>query len=75
MWLPFEKFRDVKKRYKETGHEENAHDAIHSSGAGSPRSSKDKPHLVPWDVTGDEYELLKKSCCDPSVRLVDTHGY
>lgn len=36
---------------------------------------EEKPVNVPWDVKDEEYRLLKKASCDPSVRLVDMRGY
>ncbi|KAK3329793.1 hypothetical protein B0H66DRAFT_38201 [Apodospora peruviana] len=70
----FELFRDVKKRYPASSHERKDDDI---ADLGRARKDDDPKQLfsLPWDVKGEEYRLLKRACHDPSVRLVDTHGF
>jgi len=30
---------------------------------------------VPWDIQGVEYQMMKKACFDPSIRVVDPRGF
>ena len=77
-------FRDVRRRYEGSGSsrekkqkEKQKRDVVVNVGqSGKSKSGEEEqPFSLPWDVKDEEYRMLKKACFDPSVRLVDMHGY
>lgn len=77
----FELYRDVRRRYEKDssweGKQKQKREVVGDVGQAemSESSNKEQPFSLPWDVKDEEYRLLKKACFDPSVRLVDMHGY
>ncbi|KAM7205509.1 hypothetical protein V8F20_003093 [Naviculisporaceae sp. PSN 640] len=80
----FELYRDVKRRHEENTNNRrrsyygDANDEkVQITTNKTERASQDSSDKfsLPWDITGEEYGLLKKACYNPSVRLVDTLGY
>lgn len=76
----FELYRDVRRRYEGSDREKKQkqrRDVVVDVGQSGKSESREReqPFSLPWDVKDEEYRLLKKACFDPSVRLVDMHGY
>ncbi|KAK4128981.1 hypothetical protein N657DRAFT_676684 [Parathielavia appendiculata] len=74
--FPMERYQDVLRRFGGSKHESCQ---WRESQAGTRRvaepGSFDQQTLsVPWDIQGVEYQLLKRACFDPAIRLVDVTG-
>ncbi|KAL2019799.1 hypothetical protein VTK56DRAFT_9150 [Thermocarpiscus australiensis] len=71
--FPMERYQDVKRRYGVHKHE----DCPWREGQTGIRriaevgSSDQQPFSVPWNITGTGYQLMKRACFDPAIRLVD----
>lgn len=66
-----EKYQDVKRRYGESKltschYKEGSRKSPVEIG-----SAPEQPLGLPWDIKGHEYQLLKKACYDPAVRVVN----
>jgi hypothetical protein len=73
-----ERYQDVKRRYGASKHENCQ---WREGSTGGPRrvaevgSSIQQPLSVPWNIQGTEYQMMKKACFDPAIRIVDSRGY
>ncbi|KAG7292697.1 hypothetical protein NEMBOFW57_002734 [Staphylotrichum longicolle] len=75
--FPMERYQEVKRRYGASGHEscqwrEGQTGTRRVSEVGS---SGQQPLVVPWDVQGTEYQMVKRACFDPTIRIVDSRGF
>ncbi|KXX74095.1 hypothetical protein MMYC01_208906 [Madurella mycetomatis] len=75
--FPMERYRDVKRRYGVSKHEsgqwregQTGTRRVAEAGSTVPQSPN-----VPWNVQGADYQMLKRACLDPSIRLVDVLGF
>lgn len=72
-----ERYQDVKRRYGVSKHEssqwregQTGTRRVAEAGSRVPQSPN-----VPWNVQGADYQMLKRACLDPSIRLVDVFGF
>ncbi|KAK3393496.1 hypothetical protein B0H63DRAFT_531315 [Podospora didyma] len=68
---PVEQYRDVKQRYTASeGHEGRR--KVPNMDVVAVKSQQQLS--LPWDIKGQEYQMLRRACFDPSVRVVDLNG-
>ncbi|KAL2261704.1 hypothetical protein VTK26DRAFT_3577 [Humicola hyalothermophila] len=75
--FPMERYQDVKRRY---GLSKRDSCSWKEGRTGTRRvaevgSSSQQPLGVPWNIQGAEYQLMKKACFDPTIRIVDSRGF
>ncbi|KAK3990351.1 hypothetical protein QBC44DRAFT_265127 [Cladorrhinum sp. PSN332] len=76
--FPMERYQDVKRRHGDSKLTSCHYKEESSSGRskGSPVeigsvAAPEQPLALPWDIKGPEYQLLKRACYDPAVRVVN----
>jgi hypothetical protein len=74
--FPMERYQEVMRKYGATKHESCQ---WREGQTGTRRvaevgSFDQQPVNVPWDIHGSEYQLLKRACFDPTVKMVDPEG-
>ena len=67
---PVEQYRDVKQRYSAS----EGHEGRRKVTSIDVAAVKSQPLSMPWDIKGQEYQMLRRACFDPSVRIVDLNG-
>ncbi|KAK3362272.1 hypothetical protein B0T25DRAFT_1945 [Lasiosphaeria hispida] len=72
--FPSELYRDVKRRH-ELSPKKPKKDETGAEFAEQTPLPEEQPLAVPWSIRGQEYQMLKRACYDPSIRLVDANGF
>ncbi|KAK3310709.1 uncharacterized protein B0T15DRAFT_46639 [Chaetomium strumarium] len=74
--FPMERYQDVKRRHGSSGQESQWREGQTGSRRVAEVGSADQqPLSVPWDIKGVEYQLVKRACFDPAIRIVDFKGF
>ncbi|KAK3382824.1 hypothetical protein B0T24DRAFT_602653 [Lasiosphaeria ovina] len=68
----FDDYRDLKDKYDLCGDRIRQRSVPNVDEAGPPKEGGKLS--APWNIVGTNYKLLRKSCFDPSVRIVDLYG-
>ncbi|KAL2193765.1 hypothetical protein P885DRAFT_44533 [Corynascus similis CBS 632.67] len=75
--FPMERYQDVLRRHGGSKHEACQ---WNEGQTGTRRvaevgSYDQQAFSVPWDIQGVEYQMMKKACFDPSIRVIDPRGF
>jgi hypothetical protein len=75
--FPMERYQDVMRRFGGSKHESCQ---WREGQTGTRRvaevgSFDQQPLSVPWDIQGTEYQLVKRACFDPAIRIVALNGF
>jgi hypothetical protein len=76
--FPMERYQEVLRRYGGSRHESCQWREGQTGGTrrvAEVGSFDQQAFSVPWDIQGAEYQLLKKACFDPAIRVVDPRGF
>ncbi|KAH6854170.1 hypothetical protein B0I37DRAFT_305038 [Chaetomium sp. MPI-CAGE-AT-0009] len=74
--FPMERYQDVLRRHGGSKHE-NCQWREGQTGTrrvAEVGSLDQQAFSAPWDIQGTEYQMMKKACFDPSIRVVDPRG-
>ncbi|KAK4167070.1 hypothetical protein QBC43DRAFT_256075 [Cladorrhinum sp. PSN259] len=69
--FPMERYQDVKRRYGDSKLTSCHYKEGASKSPVDIGSAPERPLGLPWDIKGQEYQLLKMACYDPAVRVVN----
>jgi hypothetical protein len=74
--FPMERYQDILRRH---GSSKNETCQWREGQTGTRRvadvgSLDQQAFSAPWDIQGMEYQMMKKACFDPSIRVVDPRG-
>ncbi len=76
--FPMERYQDVKRRYGILGGRESCQWREGQTGTRRVAEVGSGDHqllAVPWDVEGTEYQMMKRACFDPAIRVLDSRGF
>ncbi|KAL2166881.1 hypothetical protein VTG60DRAFT_2060 [Thermothelomyces hinnuleus] len=75
--FPMERYQDVLRRFGGSKHEtwQWKEGQTGTRRVAEVGSYDQQAFSVPWDIQGLEYQLMKKACFDPSIRVVDPRGF